>query len=92
MSSVLKKIKQYDEALKNIETGILLLYDNIPWGTDDEGYVKVLISAYKLASDISKETGDEFMYEQYNEKYQNMLWMRGYSDEAITDWMAKMNL
>lgn len=85
-------IKDYEAASQYFEQGIPLYYENVDWGYGDENYALLLVSAYKGAALSYEQLGDYEKYQEYNEKYDDYVWLRDYSEEEISDYLEEMHL
>lgn len=69
----------YINASINLEIGIPLYYDIIPWGVDDTHFTHVMAVMYKMAEISYEEIGDVEKSSFYKKQYADFVWLHDIS-------------
>lgn len=79
----------FQSALECFKIGLPMLYDNISWGLGDSNDAMMLTVAYKAASLTAVELGDKELCDDYLKEYNDMIWLRNFSDNDVSDFADK---
>lgn len=77
----------YERAAVYFEIAIPIIYNNLNWGIGDAVGPEALAIIYRLAADAYGKSGNEEMRSYYQEKYDDLVWVREISDDVIDEYM-----
>lgn len=87
LSAAYVNLKEYDKAADLMEKLIPIFYENITWGIEARGSVKLMATIYKLAEVSYTELGNTEKSEEYRRKFEDFVWLHEISPEDIKEYL-----
>ncbi len=83
--------EDFYNAANYFEIGIPIVCEALDWNIDDDVGPKMLAIAYKVAADTYGKLGNKEMQQNYERKYEDIIWIRQIDEEEITDLMKSFH-
>ena len=87
LSGAYVNLKEYDKAAGLMEKLIPIFYENITWGIEARGSIKLMATIYKLAEVSYTELGNTEKSEEYRKKFEDFVWLHEISPEDIKEYL-----
>lgn len=87
LSAAYMNLKEYDKAADLMEKLIPIFYENITWGIEARGSIKLMATIYKLAEVSYTELGNTEKSEEYRKKFEDFVWLHEISPEDIKEYL-----
>lgn len=87
LSGAYVNLKEYDKAAGLMEKLIPIFYENITWGIEARGSIKLMATIYKLAEVSYTELGNMKKSEEYHKKLEDFAWLHEVSSEDIKEYL-----
>ena len=87
LSGAYVNLKEYDKAAGLMEKLIPIFYENITWGIEARGSIKLMATIYKLAEVSYTELGNTKKSEEYHKKLEDFVWLHEISPEDIKEYL-----
>lgn len=87
LSGAYVNLKEYDKAAGLMEKLIPIFYENITWGIEARGSIKLMATIYKLAEVSYTELGNTKKSEEYRKKLEDFAWLHEVSSEDIKEYL-----
>ena len=87
LSGAYVNLKEYDKAAGLMEKLIPIFYENITWGIEARGSIKLMATIYKLAEVSYTELGNTKKSEEYRKKLEDFAWLNEVSSEDIKEYL-----
>ena len=87
LSAAYMNLKEYDKAADLMEKLIPIFYENITWGIEARGSIKLMATIYKLAEVSYAELGNTEKSEEYRKKFEDFVWLHEISPEDIKEYL-----